>query len=345
MRIVSVSFTKAGTEISKKLNKALKDKGYRVEAFGKYPSGIVGKLEGSIYEFTRTCFQEEVQGIIFVGALGIAVRAIAANIVSKGKDPAVVVMDDGGRFVIPVLSGHIGGANELATYISERLEAMPVITTATDGHGIFAIDTWAVKNQCSILELSKIKYISSALLKGEKVGFMSDYTVEGVFPEGIEGGINCNTGICISANMSKRPFEETLNLIPKEYIIGVGCRKNIPSEAFEKVLNNVLKEHNISVMQIKKIASIDIKASEVAILNYCKKNGLEFITYSAEELLKVEGEFSSSAFVKSITGVDNVCERAAQKASEDLEGKLVLKKKSCDGITVAISKINWRCRF
>ena len=61
--------------------------------------------------------------------------------------------------------------------------------------------------------------------------------------------------------------------------------------------------------------------------------------------MRVEGEFSSSAFVKSITGVDNVCERAAQKASEALDGELVLKKKACDGVTVAISKINWRCRF
>lgn len=345
MRIVIVSFTKAGRSISKKLNQVLKEKGYKVEAFGKYPEGIVEKLEGSIYEFTKKCFEEEVQGIIFIGALGIAVRAIAANIVSKGKDPAVIVMDDSERFVIPVLSGHIGGANELASYISEKLQVMPVITTATDGHGVFAIDTWAVKNQCEILDISKIKYVSSALLRGEKVGFVCDYPVEGKLPGGFEYETNHKVGICISRNINQKPFEDTLNLIPKEYIIGVGCRRNVMPNIFEEVLNNVLDDMEISTRQIMNIVSIDIKAREAAILNYCKNNRLEFITYSAEELLKVEGEFTSSAFVKSITGVDNVCERSAQKASEDLNGELVLRKKSCNGVTVAISKINWRCRF
>lgn len=345
MKVKVVAFTKAGTEISKQLIPVLKEKGYIVEAFSKYPEGIVEKLEGSIYEFTRKCFEEEVQGIIFIGALGIAVRAIAPNIVSKGKDPAVIVMDDSERFVIPVLSGHIGGANELASYISEKLKVMPVITTATDGHGVFAIDTWAVKNQCEILDITKIKYVSSALLRGEKVGFVCDYPVEGKLPEGFEYGTNHKVGICISRNINQNPFEDTLNLIPKEYIIGVGCRKNIMPNIFEEVLNNVLDYMKISTMQIMNIVSIDIKAREAAILNYCKSNRLEFITYSAEELLRVEGEFSSSAFVKSITGVDNVCERAAQKASEALAGELVLKKKACDGVTVAISKINWRCRF
>ncbi|MEG2936217.1 MAG: cobalamin biosynthesis central domain-containing protein, partial [Clostridium sp.] len=183
MKVKLVAFTKAGTEISKRLIPALKEKGYIVEAFSKYPEGIVEKLEGTIYEFTRKCFEEEVQGIIFIGALGIAVRAIAPNIVSKGKDPAVIVMDDIGRFVIPVLSGHIGGANELASYISKKLQVTPVITTATDGHGAFAIDTWAVKNQCTILDISKIKYVSAALLRGEKVGLICDYPVEGKLPE------------------------------------------------------------------------------------------------------------------------------------------------------------------
>lgn len=345
MKIRVISFTKDGTKLSRKVISVLGEKNYDIEGFGKYPDDIVENLEGSIYEFTKQCFEEEVQGIIFIGALGIAVRAIAPNIVSKGKDPAVIVMDDGARFVIPVLSGHIGGANELAVYIADELGLMPVITTATDGHGVFAIDTWTVKNQCSILDISKIKHISSALLRGEKVGFVSDYPVEGAFPEGIDFGGKHESGICISYNINQKPFKETLNLIPKEYIIGVGCRKNIPAKKFEEVLNNVLKKQDISEMQIKNVTSIDIKANEEAILKYCKKRGIEFTTYSSEELLSVKGEFSASAFVKSITGVDNVCERAAQKSSENLDGKLILRKQSCDGVAVAISKINWRCRF
>lgn len=345
MKIRVISFTKDGTKLSRKVISVLREKNYDIESFGKYPDDIVEKLEGSIYEFTKKCFEEDVQGIIFIGALGIAVRAIAPNIVSKGKDPAVIVMDDGARFVIPVLSGHIGGANELAEYIAEKLGGMPVITTATDGHGVFAVDTWAIKNQSSILDISKIKHISSALLRGEKVGFICDYPVEGDLPTGLEYGGEYDTGICISSDIYRKPFKKTLNLVPKEYILGVGCKRNTSSDKLKEVLNDVLKRQNISVQQIRNVASIDIKAKEEAILKYCKAVGIEFMTYSAEELLKVEGEFTSSAFVKSITGVDNVCERSAQKSGEALGAELVLRKQSCDGVTAAISKINWRCRF
>lgn len=345
MKIKIVSFTKDGTKVSRKVIKVLKDKGYEVEAFGKYPDEIVEKLEESIYKFTKKAFEEQVHGIIFVGALGIAVRAIAPNIVSKGKDPGIIVIDDMERYVISVLSGHIGGANELTAYIAEKLRSTPVITTATDGHGVFAVDTWAVKNQCSILDISMIKYISSALLMGRKVGFISDYPVEGDLPPGLGYGSEYEVGICISSDINRRPFKKTLNLVPKEYILGIGCKKNTPFNKLKEILNNTLNKKDISVQQIRNVASINIKAKEEAILEYCKTEGIEFVTFSGEELLKVEGEFTSSAFVKSITGVDNVCERSAQKSGEDLGANLVLRKQSCDGVTVAISKINWRCRF
>ncbi len=345
MKIQIISFTQSGAELSKEVFSTLIAKGYEVEVFGKYPSEIVDKLNCSVYDFARKAFEDEVHGVIFIGALGIAVRAIAPNIVSKGKDPAVLVMDDVKRFVIPVLSGHIGGANELAEEIAEAIRVEPIITTSTDGHGKFAVDTWAVKNGCSIVDISKIKYISSAILRGESVGLICDFPIEGKLPQGVELGDNYEVGICISGDKNKSPFKQTLNLIPKEYILGVGCRRNTPIDNFQEVLNNVLVEENISVLQIKSVASIDIKAQEEAILEYCKKEDLKFITYSAEELLKVEGEFTSSAFVKSITGVDNVCERSAQKTGESMGGELILRKYSCNGVTVAISQINWRCKF
>lgn len=345
MKIKIVSFTESGASISQEVHSVLKAKGFQVESYGKYPNENMEKLNCSIYDFARKAFQEKVHGIIFIGAMGIAVRAIAPNIISKGKDPAVVVMDDMGRFVIPVLSGHIGGANELSAYLSESLNIIPVITTSTDGHKSFAVDTWAVKEGYSIVDISKIKYISSALLRNETVGLVCDFPIEGKLPKGIELGDDYDVGICISRDKNKSPFKETINLIPKEYILGVGCRKNTCIEKFKEVLNNVLVKENISVLQIRNVASIDIKAEERAILQYCMENHLDFITYSSEELLAVEGEFTSSEFVKSITGVDNVCERSAQKAGEALGGELILRKHSCDGVTVAISKINWRCKF
>lgn len=345
MKIQIISFTQSGANLSKEVYSTLIKKGYKVEVFGKYYDGIIEKLNCSVYEFAKKAFEDEVHGIIFIGAIGIAVRAIAPNIVSKGKDPAVIVMDDMKRFVIPILSGHIGGGNKLSNEIAETLKVEPIITTSTDSHGEFAVDTWAVNNGCSISDISKIKYISSALLKGENIGIVSDYPIEGELPKGIYIGNNFEVGICISKDKNKSPFKRTLNLIPKEYILGVGCKKNTSIEKFQKVISDVLTEQNISVLQIKNVASIDLKAEEEGILQYCRNENLKFITYSADELLKVQGQFVPSSFVKSITGVDNVCERSAQKAGELMCSELILRKHCCNGVTVAISRINWRCKF
>ncbi len=109
--------------------------------------------------------------LIFVGAAGIAVRAIAPHCKSKAADPAVVVLDECGRFAVPILSGHLGGANDLARAIATVCGAVPVITTATDAHGIFAVDEWAKHQNCMVLEPERIKQVSSNLLAGHRCVF------------------------------------------------------------------------------------------------------------------------------------------------------------------------------
>lgn len=101
-----------------------------------------------------------------MGAVGIAVRAIAPHCKSKATDPAVVVLDECGRFAVPLLSGHLGGANALARALAEACGAIPVITTATDANGVFAVDEWAKAQGCAVLEPERIKLVSGALLAG-----------------------------------------------------------------------------------------------------------------------------------------------------------------------------------
>ena len=118
---------------------------------------------------------EDCDAIVFIGACGIAVRSIAPFVKSKKIDPAVVVVDEQGQFAISLLSGHIGGANELTEEIAEILRAQSVITTATDLNDKFAVDVFAKKNGCFISDMELAKEISAALLAGKEVGFASDF--------------------------------------------------------------------------------------------------------------------------------------------------------------------------
>lgn len=124
--------------------------------------------------------------LIFIGALGIAVRAIAGYIKSKLSDPAVIVIDELGKFTIPLLSGHVGGANKIAAEIADYIGSVPVITTATDINHVFSVDSWAVSQNLKIKKSYMIKEVSSKVLNGEKIIIKSDIPVEGKTPQNVE---------------------------------------------------------------------------------------------------------------------------------------------------------------
>ena len=134
-------------------------------------------------------------------------------------------------------------------------------------------------------------------------------------------------------------YDASLYLRPKEYVLGIGCKKQKDPEELEAFIDEIIKSQDIKPEDIYAIASIDIKKDEEAIVSYSRRRNIPFVTFSADELNRVEGEFSSSAFVKDTTGVDNVCERAAIKASE---GELILPKLVRDGMTIAIARRDWR---
>ncbi len=333
--IYIASFTKSGADVANKLEELFES----AQVFAKYPLSNERKLE-THSEFTKEAF-EKASTIIYIGAIGIAVRSIAPFIKHKADDPAVIVIDDKGMNVIPILSGHIGGANKIAHVIAEKLSASAIITTATDIHGKFAIDVWATENDCYISDHSKIKTVTACILRGEKCGIYSDYDIEGNLPDGFIKG-DANIGVAISTDINTKPFNETLVLVPKVYALGVGCKRGKTVEEIAVAFNKFCLEHSIDSKLIFMLASIDVKQDEQGLIEFAYKHKLPFKCYSAGELSALEGDFTASNFVSKTVGVDNVSERSAVKASN---GELIIKKSAYEGITFALAKRNFVCKF
>ncbi|WP_407461473.1 cobalt-precorrin 5A hydrolase [Methanobrevibacter sp.] len=333
MKVSIIAFTDNGMEIAYKLSNSLsEDNDVDFTRCGK----------GALSTWTEEHFSTN-DALIFIGAIGIALRAIAPYIKTKTKDPAVVVVDELGQFSIPILSGHIGGANELALQISEDLGSIPVITTATDINNVFAIDTWAKSQGLHILNPECIKLVSSKLLKGKSVHIKSDYPIGGNLPKNVylndlEDSDETNEekyDVIISHYDLKDEYgNDTLLLVPQVIAVGIGCRKDISFEAIESSILNILEKENYHILAINALASIDKKANEKGILEFGKKYDLPFNTYSAEELNSLEGDFTKSEFVKSVVEVDNVCERSAIMESN---GQSISRKDTCDGVGVTVA--------
>ncbi len=269
--------------------------------------------------------------LIFVGSCGIAVREIAPHVRSKQTDPAVVCIDELGRFVIPVLSGHIGGANEMALKIAGCLGATPVITTATDINNRFSVDAWAAANNFVIDNIHRAKTVSAAILERD-IPLLSDFEIMTDLPSGVINGESGDVGIYITYT-KKSPFERTLRLIPKILHVGIGCRRGTSASFIHEAVNRVFEENNLDSKAVGCVASVDLKSDEKGLWEYCEDNHLTPVFYSSAELEEICGEFTSSEFVKSVTGVDNVCERAALAGAD----KLIVKKTAINGVTVAVA--------
>lgn len=272
-------------------------------------------------DFVRRGFENRYD-IIFVGACGIAVRAIAPYVKDKLSDSSVVVIDDEGNFVIPILSGHAGGANKLAMIIAGILDAISVITTATDVGGAFSADVFARENNLAIRGREGIKKISARALEGKPVRLsIKDYPPKDAID-------------MIIADETDRQY--SLLLSPKRYVVGMGMKKGYDPKAAEAFLLDLLDREDIPVDMVYAFATIDIKEDEEALLYLSRKYRIPLISYDAPLLEKAEGDFTGSEFVQKTTGVDNVCERAAYLAAQP-GGRLVVRKQTGRGVTAAIA--------
>ena len=341
MKIRLFAFTQTGARLCARLTKVLQENGLQATGYAK--DGLAGLTvrTGTLKQNAEQAFLQK-EALIFVGAVGIAVRTIAPFVRSKTTDPPVLALDEKGQYVIPLLSGHLGGANALAKLVAEKIGAIPVITTATDLQGAFAVDVWAKAQGCTLLNSRGIQWVSAAVLAGQPVGLASDFPLEGELPFPLSCQTAGEVGISLSLHGGKTPFAHTLHVVPPCVVLGVGCRKNVAPAVFEKAVFAVLAAQGIPFSAVTEIASINLKEKEEAILAFCQQYDLPFSVYPAEELAAVAGSFTSPAFVHNTVGVGHVCERSAVKRAQ---GPFLFAKQAQDGATAAAAPCPWHAPF
>ena len=337
MNAALFAYSRRGCATARRVMAALADwdiQPYTMERFAEEGFAPLGR---PAREFYGPIFGS-VQAMIFVSSVGLAVREVAPHLKSKATDPAVLVLDELGQYVIPVLSGHIGGANELAKALAASLGAQAVITTATDINGRFSVDAWAVQNGCAIASLPLAKAVSAAVLEGD-VPFLSDFPVVTDLPRGLVPGDAGALGVYVGV-YEKTPFAKTLRLVPRVVRLGIGCRKGASAGAVEQTVREALGRAGLPLAAVKAVASIDIKKDEPGLVSFCAAQGLPFAVYSAEELNAAPGEFTASEFVKDTVGVDSVCERAAVVNAGN--GTIIARKYAQNGVTAAFAAGGYR---
>jgi len=275
---------------------------------------------------------ENFDKIIFISAAGIAVRLIAPYIRDKWNDPAVVVVDDMGRYVISLLSGHFGGANEFAVKVAEVLNAIPVITTASDSRGFESIDLFAKKRNFVIENPEDVKVITSLMLQKRKIAVFSDIgPVEINYPCLTREGEGFIYITCKDKFDKKYP---SCVLRPKVLNVGIGCKRGTYKKQIEEAINRVFLENNLSVKCIKIMATVDLKRDERGLIEFAEEKNIPLRFFSRDEIMKVQERFRKSEFVYKSLGVYSVAEPCAFLLSPEI----IVRKTAVNGVTLSVSR-------
>lgn len=320
--IVIISVTEKGNSIGRQIQSSIG--GDLFESFDV--------KERTLKEITREAF-DKYKGIVFISSTGIAVRSIAEFLKGKDKDPAVVVVDVCSKFSISLVSGHLGGANELTLEISKVLSNTAVITTATDNLDIMAPDVIAKNNNLIIDSLKECKELASSIVNGKKVFFLDERKL-----------IPCPKGYEITDTLQENTLWITdkdkevptvTKLIRKDLVLGIGCRRGTKKEKIYSLIEEVMQKNNLSLKAIKNISSIDVKSNEEGLLEVAKDLQVPLSFFSRDEIKIVEDKYIGSEFVKNTVGVKAVCEPVIELSSAEI----IINKIKRDGITLAIGRV------
>ena len=343
---------------------------YLTDEGGKLAHKLAAAHPGDIYN--KENFKENLRAgfgrydsLVCIMATGIVVRILAPLIVHKTSDPAVVVLDQKGKYAISLLSGHLGGANDIAREMAVISGGEAVITTATDVAGELSFDTFAKKHDMAIENIGQLKHISSALLSGKKVNVFTDKNAAELYPELAKEQKRGMIAILplseffktytIESNIPAVVIDErlfvsnstvpqaapVLYLRPRTICAGIGCKRNMEQKPIEEALLQTLKEEGIHPLSLKCIATIPLKSDEPGIIGTAANLNVPLEIIPTEEIEKLDINqlgIATSEFVASQTGVLSVSTACSYLASG--KGEILKDKAKYKGITIALSKEN-----
>lgn len=318
-------------------------------------------------------FRENRRLILFM-PVGAAVRLLAPAMQHKHTDPAVVCVDDGGRFAVSLLSGHIGGGDALAAAVAEILGATPVITSAAHALDTLAVDLLGLELGWKIEASNEtITRVSAAVVNGEPVGVYQDAGQRDWWPANQPWPANLTVYPTLPALGQSRSAaylvitdrwlpdpepgviewdidvgagtQRPLDMVvyrPRTLVVGIGCRRGMCFEDLFEFVGKTFHKFGLWENSIAALATADLKADEPAILELAEEYGAPLRTYSAEQLNQVfvdypEAGLNKSAAAHRLLGLWGVAEPAALLAAGRQE--LALPRQKTDRATLAVARI------
>lgn len=334
MRIAIVSVSNKGQDLAMRLKELLDDDSTIIKA-DLYHKNVKKYLKIAFYEY---------DAIIAIMASGILIRSIAPMIESKVTDPAVLNIDDNGKFVISTLSGHLGGANKLTLKVADLIDAIPVITTSTDVNKKLGIDVIAQDLYLSIDDTSEILPFNKAILDGEEITFTvnPNRNFDYLFEYLNDNTLEINVSIEFSSKIEMDEIIANISgheivLSERKIVVGLGCRRGKSCEDLYDGYKKTIDELNIHKSRVNCLASAEIKKDEKGMLDLASHLNLDINFVELDKLKLFEsGDVQKSEFVKSKFGIYGVCEPSAL-ITAGFDSKLIYKKTSYDGVTVSVA--------
>lgn len=286
----------------------------------------------------------EYDAVVAIMASGILIRSISHLIESKTTDPAVLNIDDNGNFVISMLSGHLGGANQFTYKIAELIDATPVVTTSTDVNKKLGIDVLARDLYLSIDNTKEILHFNKSILEGKKVSFTvnSSENYDYLFEYLSNNTLEIDVSIYFSSKINDGEIEvecdnHKIILKPRKIVFGIGCRRGKTSNEIKKAVQIVLNDLNIDVSRISMFSSAEIKKDEKGILDLSEELDIPVNFVELDKLMLFKSnDIQQSEFVMSKFGIPGVCEPSAL-ITAGYDSKLIYKKTAFDGVTVSVA--------